>query len=102
MDYNSWKPEDTFEIARQLGEKAVAGDVFCLIGDLGVGKTLFSQGFATGLGIQESVNSPTFTIVQEYDIRRGCLPDRVGQPDRRHIAGALYPGNHLQRPGKGI
>lgn len=67
MDYNSWKPEDTFEIARQLGEKAVAGDVFCLIGDLGVGKTLFSQGFATGLGIQESVNSPTFTIVQEYD-----------------------------------
>ena len=72
MDYNSWKPEDTFEIARQLGEKAVAGDVFCLIGDLGVGKTLFSQGFAIGLGIQESVNSPTFTIVQEYD--EGRLP----------------------------
>ena len=72
MDYNSWKPEDRFEIARQLGEKAVAGDVFCLIGDLGVGKTLFSQGFATGLGIQESVNSPTFTIVQEYD--EGRLP----------------------------
>lgn len=72
MDYNSWKPEDTFEIARQLGEKAVAGDVFCLIGDLGVGKTLFSQGFATGLGIQESVNSPTFTIVQEYE--GGRLP----------------------------
>ena len=72
MDYNSWKPEDTFEIARQLGEKAVAGDVFCLIGDLGVGKTLFSQGFATGLGIQESVNSPTFTIVQEYN--GGRLP----------------------------
>ena len=72
MDYNGWKPEDTFEIARQLGEKAKAGDVFCLIGDLGVGKTLFSQGFATGLGIQESVNSPTFTIVQEYD--EGRLP----------------------------
>lgn len=72
MDYNSWKPEDTFEIARQLGGKAKAGDVFCLIGDLGVGKTLFSQGFATGLGIQESVNSPTFTIVQEYD--EGRLP----------------------------
>ena len=72
MDYNSWKPEDTFEIARQLGEKAKAGDVFCLIGYLGVGKTLFSQGFATGLGIQESVNSPTFTIVQEYD--EGRLP----------------------------
>lgn len=72
MEYNSWKPEDTFNVAKELGEKASAGDVFCLIGDLGVGKTLFSQGFAAGLGIQESVNSPTFTIVQEYD--EGRLP----------------------------
>ena len=72
MEYNSWKPEDTFNVAKELGEKASAGDVFCLIGELGVGKTLFSQGFAAGLGIQESVNSPTFTIVQEYD--EGRLP----------------------------
>ena len=72
MEYNSLSPEDTFRIARQLGEEAVAGDVFCLNGDLGVGKTLFSQGFAEGLEIRESVNSPTFTIVQEYD--DGRLP----------------------------
>ena len=72
MEYNSCKPEDTFDIAKQLGEQAKAGDVVCLIGDLGVGKTLFSQGFAKGLGVQESVNSPTFTIVQEYG--EGRLP----------------------------
>ena len=46
--------------------------VYCLNGDLGVGKTVFTQGFAAGLGIQEPVNSPTFTIVQEYD--DGRLP----------------------------
>lgn len=72
MDYNSFSPEETFDIAKQLGEEAKAGDVICLNGDLGVGKTLFSQGFAKGLGIEESVNSPTFTIVQEYD--DGRLP----------------------------
>lgn len=72
MEYNSFCPEDTFEIANRIGMQAKAGDVFCLNGDLGVGKTLFSQGFAKGLGIEESVNSPTFTIVQEYD--DGRLP----------------------------
>ena len=72
MVYNSFSPDETFDIAKQLGEKAKAGDVFCLNGDLGVGKTLFSQGFAKGLGIEESVNSPTFTIVQEYE--DGRLP----------------------------
>ncbi|MDO5154581.1 MAG: tRNA (adenosine(37)-N6)-threonylcarbamoyltransferase complex ATPase subunit type 1 TsaE [Eubacteriales bacterium] len=69
---DSQKPEDTFQIAYELGKEAKPGDVFCLLGDLGVGKTLFSQGFAKGLGITESVNSPTFTIVQEYD--EGRLP----------------------------
>ncbi len=72
MEYNSFSPEETFEIAKRLGEQAQVGDVFCLNGDLGVGKTLFSQGFAKGLGIEDSVNSPTFTIVQEYD--DGRLP----------------------------
>lgn len=67
MEYNSFSPEDTFKIARDLGMKVNAGDVICLIGDLGVGKTLFSQGIARGLGIKENVNSPTFTIVQEYN-----------------------------------
>ncbi|MGN0154969.1 MAG: tRNA (adenosine(37)-N6)-threonylcarbamoyltransferase complex ATPase subunit type 1 TsaE [Lachnospiraceae bacterium] len=72
MEYSSFCPEDTFQIAEKLGREAEAGDVVCLIGDLGVGKTLFSQGFAKGLDIAESVNSPTFTIVQEYD--GGRLP----------------------------
>lgn len=72
MEYNSFSPKDTFDIAKRLGECAKAGDVLCLNGDLGVGKTLFSQGFAKGLGVEESVNSPTFTIVQVYD--EGRLP----------------------------
>ena len=67
MLYDSFGPEDTFCLARQLGEQATEGMVICLTGDLGVGKTLFSQGFAKGLGISDIVNSPTFTIVQEYD-----------------------------------
>lgn len=67
MEYNSFSPEDTFKIAQDMGMKVNAGDVICLIGDLGVGKTLFSQGIARGLGIKENVNSPTFTIVQEYN-----------------------------------
>lgn len=72
MEYDSLSVKDTYDIARKLGEKACAGDVVCLVGDLGVGKTLFSQGFAKGLGIEESVNSPTFTIVQVYE--EGRLP----------------------------
>lgn len=72
MEFISHSPEETYQIAKDLGKSANAGDVFCLIGDLGVGKTLFSQGFAKGLGIEESVNSPTFTIVQEYE--EGRLP----------------------------
>lgn len=67
MEYNSFSPEDTFQIAKNLGKEVKAGTVVCLTGDLGVGKTLFSQGFAKGLGIEEHVNSPTFTIVQEYE-----------------------------------
>lgn len=66
MRYDSFCSEDTFHIAKELGERAERGTVFCLIGDLGAGKTLFSQGFAKGLGVEDHVNSPTFTIVQEY------------------------------------
>lgn len=64
--------EDTYRIGRELGEQAVSGQVFCFFGDLGVGKTIFSQGFAKGLGVDDIVNSPTFTIVKEYD--NGRLP----------------------------
>ena len=65
-------PEETFRAGKELGEKAEPGQVFTLTGDLGVGKTVFTQGLAKGLGIEESVNSPTFTIVQVYD--GGRLP----------------------------
>lgn len=64
--------EDTFQIGMKLGQKAEPGDVYTLTGDLGVGKTVFTQGFAKGLGIEEPVNSPTFTIVQVYE--DGRLP----------------------------
>ena len=72
MIITSFGPEDTYALGKRLGEAAKAGDVFCLNGDLGVGKTVFTQGFACGLGITEPVNSPTFTIIQEYE--DGRLP----------------------------
>ena len=66
MIYESYSEADTRNIARELGEKAKAGEIYALTGDLGTGKTVFAQGFAEGLGITDIVNSPTFTIVQEY------------------------------------
>ena len=64
--------KETYELGFNMGKSAKAGDVYCLDGDLGVGKTVFTQGFAKGLGINEPINSPTFTIVQEY--HEGRLP----------------------------
>ena len=64
--------EETYKVGIQLGKDAVPGQVYCIYGDLGVGKTIISQGVAAGLGITEVVNSPTFTIVKEYD--EGRLP----------------------------
>ena len=61
---------ETFREGFALGEKAKPGTVYALTGDLGVGKTAFIKGVAKGLGIEESVNSPTFTIVQVYDTGR--------------------------------
>lgn len=72
MILESKSPEDTFQIGMRLGKLAEAGEVYTLTGDLGVGKTVFTQGFAKGLGIDESVNSPTFTILQIYE--DGRLP----------------------------
>ena len=68
----SFSAKDTYEYGKSLGEKAKQGEIICLNGDLGVGKTVFTQGFAAGLGIDEPINSPTFTIVQEY--HGGRLP----------------------------
>lgn len=64
--YESFSEEMTFEIGKKLGEKADKGEIICLEGDLGVGKTVFTKGFAKGLDIEENIDSPTFTIVQEY------------------------------------
>lgn len=63
---------ETYEAGKRLGNLAKPGQIYCLEGDLGVGKTVFTQGFSKGLGITEPVSSPTFTIIQEY--RGGRLP----------------------------
>ena len=64
--------KETYALGVQMGQSAKQGAVYTLVGDLGVGKTVFTQGFAAGLGIDEPVNSPTFTIVQIYE--EGRLP----------------------------
>lgn len=68
--YETTSVEETFELAGKLGSEAVPGQVYLLSGDLGTGKTAFAQGFASGLGIDDYVNSPTFTIMQIYDSGR--------------------------------
>ena len=66
------KEQDTYDLGYELGQHAKPGQVFTLVGDLGVGKTVFTQGIAKGLGITEPINSPTFTIVQVYE--EGRMP----------------------------
>lgn len=68
--YESHKPEDTFAIGEKIGRSASPGQVVTLIGDLGVGKTVLTQGVAAGIGIKETVSSPTFTIAQVYESGR--------------------------------
>ena len=67
MVYETYSREETYSIGKKMGLSAQRGQVITLIGDLGVGKTVFTQGFAEGIGVTEPVNSPTFTIVQIYD-----------------------------------
>ena len=69
---DSFCAKDTYELGEKIGQMAKPGMVISLTGDLGVGKTGFTQGLAKGLGIEEPVNSPTFTIVQVYE--EGRLP----------------------------
>ena len=61
---------ETLALGEKLGKAAKPGQIYTLNGDLGVGKTILTQGFAKGLGITEAVNSPTFTIIQEYESGR--------------------------------
>ncbi len=72
MIYEVYSEEETRKIGFELGKKSVKGEIYCLQGDLGVGKTVFTKGFAKGLGITEHITSPTFTIVNEY--HSGRLP----------------------------
>ena len=91
MRVETWSPEETFQLGKRLGEQARPGQIYTLNGDLGVGKTIFTQGMAAGLGISEPVSSPTFTIVQEYD--SGRLPlyhfdvYRIGDPEEMEEIG---------------
>ena len=70
--FESFSPEETCAFGEQIGKSAIPGQLFTLIGDLGVGKTVFTQGVAKGLEIREPICSPTFTIVQVYE--EGRLP----------------------------
>ncbi len=72
MTSETFSQTETFDIGKHIGENAKAGDIITLSGDLGVGKTVFAQGVAAGLGIKDHVCSPTFTILQVYD--DGRLP----------------------------
>ncbi|MBO5242335.1 MAG: tRNA (adenosine(37)-N6)-threonylcarbamoyltransferase complex ATPase subunit type 1 TsaE [Lachnospiraceae bacterium] len=85
MTYESGREQETFALGEKIGKEAQPGDIYALLGDLGVGKTVFTKGFAKGLGIKEHVSSPTFTILQVYD--EGRLPlyhfdvYRIGDPE---------------------
>lgn len=85
MIIETFSDKETYQFGVQIGEAAKPGEIYALLGDLGVGKTVFTQGVAAGLGIKGPVNSPTFTIVQIYD--EGRLPFyhfdvyRIGDPE---------------------
>lgn len=91
MIIESFSMEDTFKLGENLGAKALPGEIYTLSGDLGTGKTVFAQGFAKGLGIEEAVNSPTFTIVSEYT--EGRMPFyhfdvyRISDPEEMYEIG---------------
>ena len=88
---DSFCAKDTYELGEKIGQMAKPGMVISLTGDLGVGKTVFTQGLAKGLGIEETVNSPTFTIIQVYD--EGRIPlyhfdvYRIGDPEEMYEIG---------------
>ena len=103
MTVDSFSAQDTFALGQQIGEAAVPGEVYTLTGDLGVGKAVFTQGVAKGLGIKEAVNSPTFTILQVYEegrlpfyhfdvYRIGCVEemDEIGYEDYFYGDGVCF------------
>ena len=91
MIYETWSREETFALGKKYGEQARSGQVWALAGDLGTGKTVFTKGFASGLGVDEDVSSPTFTILQVYE--SGRLPlyhfdlYRIAEPEELYEIG---------------
>lgn len=91
MIYETYDADETFALGKELGQSAKPGSVYALVGDLGVGKTVFTQGVAAGLEIKEHINSPTFTIVQVYE--DGRIPFyhfdvyRIGDPEEMYEIG---------------
>jgi len=91
MVIESYSEKETFLVGEKIGREAKPGSVYALIGDLGVGKTVFTQGVASGLGIEDAICSPTFTIVQVYE--EGRLPFyhfdvyRIGDPEEMEEIG---------------
>ena len=90
MIYISKSPGDTFKTGYDIGQKAKAGEIYCLNGEMGAGKTVFAKGFAKGLGVASEVTSPTFAIINEYE---GRLPVyhfdvyRIASPEEMEDAG---------------
>jgi tRNA threonylcarbamoyladenosine biosynthesis protein TsaE len=71
LELESRRPESTRRLAGRLAAEARPGDVLCLWGDLGAGKTVFAKGFGAGLGVEDTISSPTFVLMGEY---AGRLP----------------------------
>jgi len=91
MIFEIYSIEDTTKLGFSLGKLLNSGDIICLTGDLGTGKTHITKGIARGLGINENITSPTFTIVNEYDSGRLKLNHfdvyRVSDPDEIYAIG---------------
>ena len=91
MIKETFSQKETEEFGFEMGQNAKAGEIYCLSGDLGVGKTVFTKGFAKGIGIDEHITSPTFTLINEYE---GRLPlyhfdvYRVADPEEMDYIGA--------------
>ena len=91
MEFEVYSVDDTTQLGIKLGELLKPGDIICLTGDLGTGKTHITKGIATGLGINDNITSPTFTIVNEYEGGRLKLNHfdvyRVSDPDEIYAIG---------------
>ena len=65
--------EETRELGKKMAGNARGGEIFCLKGELGAGKTTFSQGFLRGLGVESAITSPTFVVMKEYSLKDNAL-----------------------------